>query len=267
MPLWSLALLVVGLTYAFFSLFAWFAADGIMFAARHASYATLPGLLKIPAADGTPIAALHLPNAEARFTVLYFHGNAEDLGDIHDRLTALRDHGFAVVSMDFRSYGATPGEPTEANVCTDAAAVFRHVVDQFGVPANRIIVYGRSLGSGAAVDLAAREPVAGLVLQSGFLSAFRTMTGIPLLPWDRFANLAKLSRVRCPVLVMHGDTDRTVPYSHGQKLFAVAGEPKRALWVTGAAHNNFVDVAGERYWTALAEFRELLKERDVAAPR
>jgi abhydrolase domain-containing protein 17 len=262
MSLWLLFLIVLALSYAFFAMFAWFAADGLIFAARHASYTTLPGLIKIPADDGTPIAALHLPNPEARFTILYFHGNAEDLGDIHDRLKELHAHGFAVLSMDYRSYGATPGEPCEANVHTDVVAVYRHAVEKLGVPPDRIIAYGRSLGSGAAVELAASKPVAGLVIQSGFVSAFRCMTGVTLLPWDRFSNLGKIAKVKCPVLIMHGDHDRTIPYAHGQLLLAAANEPKRALWVPGAAHNNFLDVAGERYWEAMKEFRELV-ERGV----
>lgn len=260
MPLPIIGLLVFAICYAFFALWAWLSADGMLFPSRASSYTTLPGMLTIPAKDGTPITAVHLPNPAARYTLLYFHGNAEDLGGIFDHLTALHAHGFAVVAMDFRSYGLTPGTPSEANVFSDATAVYRHVTDRLGVPANRVILYGRSLGSGPAVELAAREPVGGLILQNAFVSAFRTLTGVPLLPWDRFSNLEKMKRVRCPVLVLHGGLDRTVPFSHGEKLFAAAPEPKRSLWLPQAAHNNFVEVAGERYWEALTEFRKLLEE-------
>ena len=96
-------------------------------------------------------------------------------------------------------------------------------------------------------------------MESCFTSAFRVVVPIPILPFDKFRNLDKIKKVNCPVLVMHGKADEVVPFSHGQKLFAAAGEPKRYLWVDEAGHNDFIWVAGDRYSSTLREFAGLIK--------
>jgi fermentation-respiration switch protein FrsA (DUF1100 family) len=133
-------------------------------------------------------------------------------------------------------------------------AVYRYVVDSLGVPPSRLVLYGRSVGSGPATDLAARVPVGGLVLESAFVSAFRVMTKVALLPFDRFLNLRHIRQVRAPVLVIHGTDDEVIPVSHGRRLYEAAAGPKQALWIEGAHHNDVPFVGGTRYWTALAAF-------------
>jgi fermentation-respiration switch protein FrsA (DUF1100 family) len=110
------------------------------------------------------------------------------------------------------------------------------------------------VGSGPATELAARVPVGGLVLESAFVSTFRVLTKVPLLPFDRFPNLRHLRQVRCPVLVIHGTEDEVIPVSHGRRLYAIAAEPKESLWVEGAHHNDVPLVGGTRYWAALTAF-------------
>ena len=105
-----------------------------------------------------------------------------------------------------------------------------------------------------------RPVVGGLVLESPFLTAFRVLTRIPLFPFDRFRNVDKIGRVRCPVLVMHGEADEIVPLWHGRQLFERAPGPKMFLAVPGAHHNDFLWVAGARYVTALRDFEALLRE-------
>ena len=115
---------------------------------------------------------------------------------------------------------------------------------------------GGSRGGGPAVELATHEPVAGLVLQSTFMSAFRVVTRRKFLPFDQFKNLEKLERVNCPVLVMHGTADEVIAFCHGEALYAAAKEPKSHLWIEGAKHNDFTAVAGERFWQALRQFSD-----------
>ncbi|TAF12649.1 MAG: alpha/beta hydrolase, partial [Nostocales cyanobacterium] len=103
-----------------------------------------------------------------------------------------------------------------------------------------------------------RKPVGGLVLESAFTSAFRVVVPIPILPFDKFNNISKIAKVKCPVLVMHGKQDEVVPFTHGEKLFNAVNSPKLYLWVDSAQHNDFSDVAGEKYGQTLQEFVKLL---------
>jgi len=184
--------------------------------------------------------------------------DAEDLGDVAPLLEALHDTGFAVLAFDYRGYGRSGGQASEKNVYADTRAVLAFAQARFGLKPDRIIVVGRSVGSGPAVELAARERVAGLTLISPFTSAFRVLTRVKLLPFDRFDNLSKIGRVRAPILIFHGTRDEVIPFAHGQKLFAAAPEPKRAVWVEGAGHNDVFEVAGARILDELKTFGQNL---------
>lgn len=242
---------------------AYFTADRQIFLPPRSSYGRhdLP-VIMIPAGDGVEIAALHLPNDEAAFTILYAHGNAEDLGHLAPMLEEIRDAGFAVLAWDYRGYGlSTGGPPTAAGATEDVDAVYRHATTAMGIDPRRIIAYGRSVGSGPAVHLAARAPVGGLVVESGFTTAFRVVTRVQLLPFDRFPNVREIRRAGCPVLIIHGLADSIIPPWHGRELFEAAPEPKRALWIRGAGHNDLYAVAREEYLRGLREFRALLEPR------
>ena len=166
--------------------------------------------------------------------------------------------GFSVFAYDYRGYGLSDGTPSEPRVYADIDGAYDYLTAQLHVPPQRIIAYGRSLGAGAAVDLAARRPVGGLILESPFLSAFRVMTRVPLFPFDKFRNADKIGRVRCPLLVMHGEADEIVPFWHGRQLFDKAPGPKIFVAIPGAHHNDFMWVAGDRYGRALRDFEALL---------
>lgn len=254
---WLVSIVAVGAVgYALLLLFARVWADRLIFPAPPPSYQDNGGLLKLLARDGTALSAVHLPAAAPALTVLYLHGNGEDLGHLRPRLEAMQKRGYAVFAFDYRGYGTTPGRPSEAAVYADSMDVLRYLTETMHVPSGRILVYGRSLGGGPAVELARRERLAGLVLEGAFTSAFRVVTQRRLLPRDRFDNLARIAQVKCPVLVVHGRRDRTVPWRHGSALFAAAPEPKRSLWVEQAGHNDLVEVAGESYWRALQDLAD-----------
>ena len=243
------------LVYVAFAAFAWLMADRMMFLPPASSYRAgqLP-IVMVPTAGGS-IATLHLPNPRAAVTVLFAHGNAEDLGQIAPWLEELRRAGFSVLAFDYRGYGmSTGGPPTAAGATSDMEAVYHHAVNTLKIPPSRLVLYGRSVGSGPATDLAARVPVGGLVLESAFVSAFRVLTKVTLLPFDRFPNLRHIRRVRAPVLFIHGTDDEVIAVWHGRRLYEAAGEPKQALWVDGAGHNDVALVGGARYWLALAAF-------------
>lgn len=208
----------------------WLLVPRLLFQPQPSSYASLPGLMRIPV-GGDTVAAVWLPNAAARWTVLYSHGNAEDLGDDLPLLRELHGAGFAVLAYDYRGYGASTGRATVRGTGEDIAAAYAYLTRTLGVAPGRVIAYGRSLGGGPAAQLASREPVAGLVLESTFTSALGTSRWGRVFPFDWMRIRRRLERVRAPVLVIHGTADEVVPFANGRALFAAARRPSsRCGW-------------------------------------
>ncbi len=232
----------------------------MIFPARPSSYEDSADIIKLRADDGVTVSAIYLVNPDARFTILYSHGNAEDLGELRPYLDEYQQRGYSILAYDYHGYGTSGGRPTEANAYRDVRAAYDFLVREKGIPADRIIAHGRSVGSGPAIWLAAESPVAGLIVESGFVSAFRVLTHVPLLPFDRFPNLRRIERVRCPTLFIHGTADTTIPIWHGQRLFAAANEAKSCNWVEGADHNDLA-WSGEVYWTGIDRFVASLNGR------
>lgn len=252
-------------TYLALLLYAIFLSDGVIFQPHPSSYRDTSDILKLTTASGAKISALYLPNPQARFTLLVSHGNAEDLGDDRYWLEDLRRAGFSVFAYDYQGYGTSEGTPSERHSYQDVQAAYDYLAVNLKTAPDNIIIFGRSVGSGPAVHLAARRPAAGLILQSPFVSAFRVLTRVPLFPFDKFPNYKDIRHVHCPVLIMHGNQDRVIGTWHGKKLFELANEPKSFLWVDGADHNDFDMVAGKRYEDSLQRFASSLEARGASA--
>jgi len=234
---------------------AWWAADGMIFQPQFGSGQEPPGAVRIKVGDAE-VSAVFLSNPEARHTLWYFHGNAEDLGDVAHRLRALRELGFSVFACEYPGYGINRQRPSEAAIYEANAAALAWLERSHGITADRLLLYGRSVGAGPAVELATRAPVAGLVLESAFTSAYRVMTRWRLLPFDRFTNLEKMPRVKCPVLLIHGRRDGIVGFHHAEALFAAALGRRQKLWVENAGHNDVGFVAGDALTRALVGFAD-----------
>lgn len=243
--------------YVVIALFGLVAADRLIFRPHPSSYQDTENIIKLKS-GATTISALYLPNVTARYTILYSHGNAEDIGDLRPMLEAIQRSGFAVLAYDYRGYGTSGGRSSERSAYEDEEAAYDYLTRTRGVPANRIILLGRSLGGAMAIDLAQRRPVAGLIAESAFITAFRVMTRVPILPFDEFRNNDKIGRVNCPVLIIHGTDDAVIPISHGQRLFRDAKHPKQSWWVGGAGHDDLAEVAGPRYFAMLRRFADSL---------
>ena len=210
--------------------------------------------------DGTRIAAMWFPNPSARHTLLFSHGNGEDIGHNRGFFEELRAAGFAVYAYDYRGYGRSAGKPTEKGTGQDLRAAWDDLTGPLGVKPSDIILHGRSLGGGVTLLLAGEVQPAAFIMQSTFKSAFRVVTGIGILPFDRYKSLHHIKRINCPVLILHGDHDHVIPVAHGRSLFARAPEPKRLVIVTGADHNDLEYRMGANYPRILLEFSRAVAE-------
>jgi fermentation-respiration switch protein FrsA (DUF1100 family) len=247
-------LLIPILVYIGIFVFVQLVADRIIFQPQPAAYRDSNEVIKIAVGNGETISAIHLSNSEARYTIFFSHGNAEDIGASRATLDRLTSLGFSVFAYDYRGYGTSSGISSEAHSYEDAEAAYKYLVEDLAVPSDRIILLGRSLGGAVALDLASRRRVGGLILESSFVSAFRVITKIPIFPFDKFNSLSKIKKVDCPILVIHGTRDEVIPFWHGQRLFEEAHIPKQSLWVEGAGHNNVMRIAGVAYDAAIIDF-------------
>ena len=218
----------------------------------------------LTAADGTRIHGWHIPG-ESEVTLLWFHGNAGNISHRLDNILILRQRlGVGVFIIDYRGYGLSEGRPSEKGIYMDAESAFGYLTDELGLDAEReVVLFGRSLGVGVAVEMATRHRVRGVILESGFTS-IREMAGVSvyrmLIPLifalfeARYDSVSKMGRVESPVLILHGDRDTTVKYWMGEKLFGAANEPRTLYRIQGAGHNDTYYVGGEGYFEALGEF-------------
>lgn len=257
---WRKIVLLILFIYTSFAIYISFAADSLIFFPQPATYQDTKDILKLPVTSTEKISAIYLPNPRSTDTFLYIHGNAEDLGDVRPTLEQLQSYGFSVFAYDSRGYGTSNGKPSEQNAYQDADAAYKYLTHQLKISPQQIIVYGRSVGGGAATELAAKYRLGGLILESTFTSAFRVVVPFPLLPFDKFSSLDRIANIDCPILIMHGLADKTIASEHGRALYQAALEPKISLWVADAGHNDFAEVAGERYRQALLSFQKLVSK-------
>ena len=245
-----------GGAYLLLNLYALLASNRLIFQPQEPSYTHLPHELKIVSGNGERITAVFLEHPQAKQTILFSHGNAEDMGHMAEFLQQFPALGYSLLMYDYRGYGTSEGKPSEQNAKQDIEAAYRWLVEEKGIDPKSIIVQGRSLGGGPSAWLAAHHEVGGLVLESTFVSTFRVKTIWPLLPWDKFNSLRHVKRVRCPVLVIHGRDDTVIPFWHGQKLYDAAPGKKMHLWIDGARHNDYAYVAGAQYFEAFEAFAQ-----------
>ncbi|KAK8497137.1 hypothetical protein V6N12_046723 [Hibiscus sabdariffa] len=190
---------------------------------------------------GNKIVGFYLRNPYARLTVLYSHGNAADLGQLHDLFVQLKANlRVNLMGYDYSGYGASTGKPSESNTYADIEAVYQCLQTEYGISQEDLILYGQSVGSGPTLHLAAKLPrLRGVVLHSGILSGLRVLCHVKFtFCYDIFENINKVKKVKCPVLVIHGTDDDVVNWLHGNGLWKKAREPYEPLWVKGGGHCN-----------------------------
>ncbi len=252
----SVLLLIIIGSYIALALYAAFGTDSVIFQPHAPSYRDSAEVVKLKSSDGSSISVFYLRNPSARFTIVYSHGNAEDIGDLKPLLQEFHRQGFSILAYDYQGYGTSQGRSTENHSYDDELAAYRYLTEQVGIPSSSILLLGHSVGSGPAVDLASKKPVGGLIVISGFVSAFRVLSHWTILPFDKFNNIRKLRRIHCPVLVMHGRDDEVIPFWHGQALYQAANQPKQSLWIEQAGHND-IDMSS-KYFPGLLKFAEFV---------
>jgi uncharacterized protein len=218
--------------------------------------------LDLRAGDGVRLRGWRL-RGEGKRALLYFHGNAGNVGDRLDRTRILVERlGLDVFLVDYRGYGLSDGEPSESGLYSDARAVY-DAARQRGFDSARVVVFGESLGSAVAIDLAAESPCAGVVLETPFLSiAEMARVHYPFVPGflirSRYDNAAKIARVAVPKLFLVAERDEVAPPEQGRRLYELAPAPKTLYVIPGARHNDTYLVGGEGYWSRWEEFVDSL---------
>ena len=193
--------------------------------------------------DGLQLAGWYRAPPVGGSLIVLFHGNAGHPGLRADKANALLAAGYGVLLAGYRGYGGNPGSPSEKGLLSDGRA-WLDFLTRAGVSGSRLVLWGESLGGGIAVRLATERRVGAVILEASFTSL--TDVVATLYPWlpvrsvllDRYDSLALIAQLRAPLLIVHGEKDRTVPVRFGRALFDAAREPKQAYWVEEGAHND-----------------------------
>ncbi|KAG7514890.1 hypothetical protein JOB18_045158 [Solea senegalensis] len=176
-----------------------------------------------------------------RYTLLFSHGNAVDLGQMKNYCIALGTRiNCNIFSYDYSGYGVSTGEPSEKNLYADIDAAWHALRARYGISPENIILYGQSIGTVPTVDLASRYECAAVVLHSPLTSGMRVAFPDTKKTYcfDVFLNIEKVSKITSPVLIIHGTQDKVIDFSHGVALFERCPKAVEPLWVEGAGHND-----------------------------
>jgi fermentation-respiration switch protein FrsA (DUF1100 family) len=207
-------------------------------------------------ADGEKIILWHAPAKAGMPTILYFHGNAGEMGDRPLRFNYYHSRGFGVAYLSYRGYGGSSGSPSEAGLIADATAAYDWLITR-GVEPSRLAVLGESLGSGVAVQLAAKREVGAVALEAPYTSTVDVAASIywwlPVhaLMKDQFKSMDFIAAVVAPLFIIHGDRDGLIPVEFGRRLFAAANQPKELDVVQGFGHEVLFE---ESTWESEVEF-------------
>ncbi len=204
--------------------------------------------VRLRAADGTELVAWHVPPRGNKAVVVYFHGNGGSLQHRVPRFKPLVSDGTGLVALSYRGYGGSQGSPSEEGLLADARAAYDFARKTY--PEAKFVLWGESLGTGVATAIAAEHDVAALVLEAPYTSTLDIAKAhYPFMPvsWlmkDQFRSDERIGKVRAPILILHGDRDRVIPISYGERLYAMAPEPKLSSWAFSSCLPEFRSMSG-----------------------
>ncbi len=202
----------------------------------------------LASSDGTKLQTwTHAPRAGFP-TILYFHGNAFHLADRAVKFSGFVDAGFGLVAVSYRGFGKSEGRPSEYGIYNDARAAIAYAIDKMNIAPDKLIYFGESLGTGVAIQMACDLPPALLVLEAAYTSVeTRSAELYPYLLFarkmvrDKYYSLAKISHIKSPLLMFHGEKDAIIPIRHGRELFAAANEPKTFVVYPDVHHTDYTN--------------------------
>ncbi|RXT35283.1 alpha/beta hydrolase [Bradyrhizobium betae] len=192
--------------------------------------------------DGEKVIVWHVPAKPGRAVVLFFHGNGDFLAGLAGRFKAITADGTGLVALSYRGYAGSSGAPSENGLLRDAAIAYSFAAERY--EAQRVVAWGFSLGTGVAVAIASEHPVGKLILEAPYTSiadvaaAHFRFVPVRLLMRDPFHSDERIARVTVPLLIVHGAQDQTIPIALGEKLFALAREPKQFVRIPGGGHDD-----------------------------
>jgi fermentation-respiration switch protein FrsA (DUF1100 family) len=216
----------------------------------------------VTASDGVRLVAWAMPVGDGSgYWLLMCHGNAGNISEAGRpyHYAGLRGLGLSLLAFDYRGYGESEGAPSEDGLYRDADAAYRYLRDTIGVPPERIVIFGHSLGSAVAVELAGTVPAAGLILDGALTSvADRAQELFPYAPvrWiaaSRYPSIERIGKLSLPKLFLHATADDVIPIAHGRRLYEAAAPPKRFVELQGG-HGDTFDVDSAAYFGAIARF-------------
>lgn len=208
------------------------------------AYGVEAEVLTLTTPDEVQLQAWYLPAAQGMPTILHLHGNAGNMSHRAETYRSYHDAGFGVLALEWRGYGKSTGSPSEEGFYTDARTALDYLHKQ-GIADNDIIIYGESIGTGAAVQMATEIDARALVLEAPFTSLWQRAAEIhwyvpaKYLVLDRYDNLSKIKQVHEPLLIFHHRGDLIIPYRHGKALYEAANQPKQMLSFDGMQHVRF----------------------------
>jgi fermentation-respiration switch protein FrsA (DUF1100 family) len=216
------------------------------------------------ASDGIRLHGWFVP-ARSDVTLIYFHGNAGNIGHRVDIVLMLHQRlDVNVFIFDYRGYGRSEGSPSERGFYLDAEAALGYLGSRQDIVQSKLVFYGHSIGAAVAVEMATRRQAQAVILESPFTSVKAMARRVyPLLSRivppglvvnSKYDSLSKIKRVHSPVLVLHGDRDEIAPFEMGRELFEAANEPKRFYAIKGASHNDTHLAGGAAYYEAIKGF-------------
>ena len=237
----------------------------IVFQPPHPSSRSSSSSLTLTTLHGNRIPAAFI-NGDHHQTLLISHGNAEDLPRVEDwvRRVMVPRLKANFLLYEYSGYGLTDAEASESFVYSDCEAALWFLTSCLRLPLESIVLYGRSLGSGPACYIAERHPqIAGLILQTPITSVYRVIVDFRCtMPGDMFANIDRMQRISCPVLLLHGTRDEIVPMSHSERLMdACPHKNKLLMLVEGAGHNNLESVSGPPIFQVIQNFLDSLQDK------